>query len=149
MFESREELGGTWTFENNKWSYNPKFILKETGAMQTFSTGSQRDIPGNKPRFGLLPFYVLERWAAHITKGAAKYGEDNWKRGQPLSRYQDSLLRHLYQWLNGDREEDHLAAMLFNVAGLMWTEAAVEAGTLPAELNDIRGLLDPPKGEEK
>ena len=148
MLDSREEIGGTWRVEDNKWVYEPTFKLKATGEMQIFSTGSRRDILGDKSKFGLLPFYVLERWAAHITKGAVKYGEANWQRGQPLSRYQDSLLRHLYQWLNGDREEDHLAAMLFNVAGLMWTEAAVEAGTLPAELNDIRGLLDPPKGEE-
>jgi hypothetical protein len=81
-------------------------------------------------------------------RGAAKYGDHNWRKGQPLSRYFESAVRHLYNWLEGDTTEDHLAAALFNVGGLMYTEAAIKAGELPAYLNDMLGLLETPQEEQ-
>ena len=121
------------------------FKVRDSGQRQTFDTGSVRDLPDGKPRFGLLPWYVLNRWADHMGKGAVKYKDNNWRRGQPLSRYFESAIRHLYNWAEGDTTEDHLAAALFNVGGLMWTEAAIAAGKLPAKLSDMLGLLDPPQ----
>ena len=124
------------------------FIVKDSGTRQEYPTGSKRDNLEGKSAFGLLPWSVLDRWAQHLGKGAKKYGDNNWRKGQPLDRYFEAAIRHLYNWLEGDRTEDHLAAALFNVGGLMWTEAAIKAGNLPAELDNILGLLEVPEGEE-
>ena len=57
--------------------------------------------------------------------------------GIPLSRYQDAITRHTLSAAEGDKSEDHLAAVAFNVAGWMWTLDEIEAGRLPESLNDL------------
>lgn len=113
------------------------FITKDNGKREEFETGSRRDTREGKPRFDLLPWQVLERWALLMARGAEKYGDHNWTKGQPVMRYFDSAVRHLYQWLNGQQpDEDHLAAVLFNVGGIMFTLVMIERGLLPVELDD-------------
>jgi hypothetical protein len=80
--------------------------------------------------------FVLERDARHLEFGAKKYGERNWEKGQPMSRYIDSALRHLYRYLAGYRDEDHLAAARWNIGALMHTEHMVDQGNLPKSLDD-------------
>lgn len=66
-----------------------------------------------------------KRVADLMTRGASKYGEENWKLGKgedAYSRYQKSLNRHLKQWILGDREEDHAAALAFNINGILYTK---------------------------
>ncbi|MEO5646601.1 MAG: dATP/dGTP diphosphohydrolase domain-containing protein, partial [Candidatus Paceibacterota bacterium] len=55
-----------------------------------------------------------------MTRGAVKYGRNNWQLAngeEELERFKDSALRHMYQWLEGDESEDHAAAVFFNIAG--------------------------------
>lgn len=112
------------------------FVVKDSGAREEFATGSRRDTQEGKPRFDLLPVEALRRWAAHMARGAEKYGEDNWTLGQPLRRYEASALRHMYAYIAGDQAEDHLAAVMFNVGAIIHHEAAIESGRLPASLDD-------------
>lgn len=66
-----------------------------------------------------------KRVAELMTRGAEKYGEENWKLGKGAdtsARYKKSLNRHLKQWLMGDREEDHAAAVAFNINGIIYTQ---------------------------
>jgi hypothetical protein len=49
----------------------------------------------------------------------------------------DSAERHLNQFKDGDRTEDHLAAVLWNLFGYIWTEREIEEGRLPKELSDV------------
>lgn len=66
-----------------------------------------------------------KRQAELMTRGAEKYGEENWKLGKGKDaheRYRKSLNRHFKQWLMGDREEDHAVACAFNINGLLYTE---------------------------
>jgi len=63
-------------------------------------------------------------------------GVRNWEKGLPLSRFIDSAFRHLAQFMEGNREEDHLAAILWNISGYVWTEEQIRLGKLPATLND-------------
>lgn len=79
----------------------------------------------------------MERDARHMENGAVKYGERNWELGQPLSRFLDSALRHLVKWTQGHRDEDHLAAARWNIAGIMHTELMIAKGELPRELDDM------------
>lgn len=57
-----------------------------------------------------------------MTKGAKNYGDSNWLLGMPTSQYLESVDRHLAQYLNGDRSEDHLSAIIFGIQGCMINE---------------------------
>lgn len=59
-------------------------------------------------------------WAALMARGAKKYGEENWRQATgeaELKRFKASAKRHFYQARRGDTDEDHRAAVAFNVAG--------------------------------
>ena len=111
--------------------------LQDSGSREEFSTGSVRDNGEGKGWFHLIPMLPLERLAQHYENGARKYEKDNWKKGQPLSRYYDSAMRHLLKWKEGWTDEDHLSAAMWNIAALVWTENEIREGRLPEELNDI------------
>lgn len=98
------------------------FVTKDSGKRQEFSSGAVRDTVEGKPRYSLIPVAALRRWADLMARGAEKYGERNWELGMPTSRYLDSGMRHLFSYLEGDRTEDHLAAVLFNVGAMIHFE---------------------------
>jgi hypothetical protein len=111
--------------------------VKDSGNREEFDTGSRRDTRDGKGRFDLLSPFVLERDAKHLENGARKYGDRNWEKGQPLSRYYDSAMRHLNKYMMGHRDEDHLAAARWNIAALMHTEYMIAVGRLPESLDDL------------
>ena len=67
-----------------------------------------------------LPTLMLDV-ARHFENGALKYGERNWEKGIPISRYIDSALRHLMKDLAGETDEDHAAAFVWNCMCAAWT----------------------------
>lgn len=103
------------------------FETKDSGKRVTFSTGMQRDTTEAKPRFDLLmplnlPYkdQMLTRWAELMGRGAAKYSERNWEKASTtdeLARFRESALRHFMQWFHGETDEDHAAAIMFNLTG--------------------------------
>ena len=58
----------------------------------------------------------------HLAVGEEHYGKENWVKGMPYCRTADSIIRHIYLWLAGDEEEDHLAAIGCNIMFLMHYE---------------------------
>lgn len=111
--------------------------IKDSGKRQEFSTGAVRDIQEGKGRFDLLPTRALRELAIHTEKGAIKYGPRNWEKGIPLSRYVDSALRHSFAALEGQTDENHAVAAVWNWMAFLETRARIVAGLLPAELNDL------------
>lgn len=95
------------------------FEVKDSGARVEFGSGMVRDIEDGKLDYTLLrDGPMFERDAAHLTKGAKKYGRRNWQLAcsqDEFERFQRSAARHFEQWLRGDRDEDHAAAVRFNV----------------------------------
>lgn len=79
----------------------------------------------------------MKRLAWHFENGAKKYGDRNWELGQPLTRYLDSAIRHIYCYLEGKRDEDHAIAGAWNLLALVHTEEMIRRGLLPKELNDL------------
>lgn len=112
-------------------------IVRDSGKREDFSTGSRRDTREGKGRFDLIPPIPLRRLALVYERGSIKYGDHNWEKGQPLSRYLDSALRHINAYREGDRVEDHLAQAAWNLFGYIHTEEKVAHGQLPAELDDV------------
>lgn len=114
-----------------------EYITKDSGRREEFSTGAVRDDGGQKTRYDLIPVGPLKRLADLYARGAQKYGEGNFERGMPFTRVYASLLRHIFAWALGDREEDHLAACVWNAMALMFYEDQIASGGLPDGLNDM------------
>lgn len=100
-----------------------KYITEDSGERRSFKTGAVRDTDVNKPRYDLIPPHALWRVAMLYTRGAAKYGENNWQKGIPSQQMLASAMRHMEAYRRGDEEEDHLAAVVWNVLAMMQYEA--------------------------
>ena len=108
--------------------------LKNAGEHKVFDTGARRDTSTNRGRYDLISPTFLKRLAIHLEKGAAKYTARNWEKGIPLHRCAESLLRHFLQWLNGENDEDHLAAVSCNIMFLIHLSEKISSGSLPESL---------------
>jgi hypothetical protein len=113
--------------------------IKVTGE-RTFDSGAQRDPNEDKGRYDLLSPLFLQRLAKHTQKGGQVRGDRNWETGMPMDAVLDSAIRHLFNYLEGDRSEDHLAAAAWNIMNLIHTEVQIERGNLPKSLSE--GLPD-------
>ncbi|MDE1855035.1 MAG: hypothetical protein KGH57_01795 [Candidatus Micrarchaeota archaeon] len=116
--------------------------LKDSGKKQVFDSGAQRDSRDGKGRYDLIPNTALRRLAFIYEKGALKYGERNWEKGMPISRFLDSALRHINQHIEGKRDEDHLAQAMWNIAGAIHTEEMMARGRLPKKFDDLPNHTD-------
>ena len=125
-----------------------KYITKDSGKREEFKTGSRRDVREGKGRFDLISPYFLDRLAGILERGAVKYGDRNWEKGQPISRMFDSALRHINQARKGLHDEDHLAAAAWNLHCIIHYEEMMRAGKLPLELDDGHYFDHPSKEEE-
>lgn len=96
-----------------------KFITKDSGKREEYPTGAKRDTQEGKTRYDLIPITALTRLADLYARGAVKYDEFNWSKGICYSRVYSSLLRHLFQWARGEKDEDHLAAVAFGIFSLL------------------------------
>ncbi len=95
------------------------FITKDSGERIEFDSGMKRDTQVGKPRYDLCDKRMYKRWAELMGRGADKYGENNWRKANSqaeLNRFRASAERHLISWLDGEDDEDHAAAVMFNVA---------------------------------
>jgi hypothetical protein len=103
---------------------NNKYVTKDSGKRQEFSSGMVRDSE-EKPLYTEVYIPLLKRYGELMQRGAKKYGRGNWRKActeEELQRFKDSLLRHTMQYLNGESDEDHLAAVLFNAFGCSMVE---------------------------
>lgn len=98
--------------------------IKDSGERTEFATGAVRDMAAGKGRCDLLPMVALLRLSRHYEAGAVKYGLRNWEKGIPVSSFMDSAIRHIFCYMMGWDDEDHLAATAFNVLGAMQMEEA-------------------------
>jgi hypothetical protein len=95
--------------------------------MHEFPSGAKR--AELKPRFDLIPSAPLRRLAARYEMGL-KYGEDNWKKGLPLSDTLNHIIDHLLIYRDKqktsasivDDYDDDLAAAAWGCFALMWLE---------------------------
>jgi len=114
----------------------------DSGNREQFSTGMVRDISDNKPRYDLIYMPMLKRWAELMTRGCNKYGERNWEKAstqEELDRFKESAFRHFVQWFNGENpEEDHAAAVLFNISGAEMVNSKMSETYLLEETERIR-----------
>lgn len=95
------------------------YTTKDSGERVDFASGMRRDTDKGKPRYDLCYLPMLTRWAELMARGAEKYGARNWQNAnsqEELDRFQASAFRHFVQWMNGEVDEDHAAAVFFNIS---------------------------------
>lgn len=109
------------------------FITKDSGAREEYTSGAKRDTQEGKPRYDLIPPGPLKRLAELYARGAEKYDDWNWTKGMPASRFIASAMRHMEAYRGGDTDEDHLAAVAWNVFAVMFFQGTEwdDMGDLP------------------
>jgi hypothetical protein len=121
-----DRISTDWTRRALQTGSETAFTVKDSGERHRFDSGMVRDTTTGKVNFWRVFIGpMLERWAAHVSKAAVKYpdvtpGVPNWTLAEgeeELQRFIDSAARHFYQWIRGDRDEDHAAAVMFNING--------------------------------
>lgn len=116
------------------------FITKDSGKRSEYTSGMVRDTDEGKARFDLLfpedvPYnkQMLTRFADLMARGAAKYAERNWEKGNSqaeIDRAKSSALRHLIQWMTGEDDEDHAAAVMFNILQAETTSKKIDTQSI-------------------
>ena len=99
-----------------------KYTLKDSGKREKQKGGAVRDVRSGKGRFDLISPFAEKRLADVYEKGAVKYEERNWERGISISRCLDSAKRHINQYIQGLRDEDHIAQAAWNLFAIMHFE---------------------------
>jgi len=109
------------------------FETKDSGAREEFPSGMRRDVQAGKADFSLLlqegvPYadQMLTRYAELMARGAEKYGRRNWQlaaSAEELDRFKASAFRHFVQWVTGETDEDHAAAVFFNITAAEYVRA--------------------------
>jgi len=103
-----------------------KYITKDSGKRKEFASGMKRDVTEDKILWHLTSSgQMLKRWAELLTRGAVKYDADNWMKAnseEEYNRFRQSAYRHFMQWYYNDNDEDHAAAVFFNINGAEYTK---------------------------
>ena len=127
--------------------------MNDGGARMTYENGGMREPSTGKGAYEMVSPFALERIAVWYELGARKYADRNWEKGIPFGRLIQSGLRHMIRWMKGDRSEDHLAAVCWNVMAMMHFEEtgqAQEWNNYPAYKRDAlheprRSMAEPDK----
>lgn len=90
--------------------------------MKEYPTGAVREDRTGKGRCDLLPMCALIRLSKRFEYTLADHEERNWEKGLPMHIFMDSALRHLFRYMDGQDDEDHLCAAAWNILCAMWTE---------------------------
>lgn len=90
--------------------------------MNSLVEGTKYDT--GKLRYDLLPAYPLDRLVAVYTYGAAKYEDENWRKGISYKRIFGAIMRHCWAFMRGediDAESQlpHLAHAAFGLFTLL------------------------------
>lgn len=97
--------------------------IKDSGKRYQSPAGGVRDTDEGKPRYTLIPTESLRRVAMHYTEGLKKYKKDNWKglsTPEDIDRLKDSAYRHMLAYFEGENDEDHAAACVWNMLTLIY-----------------------------
>lgn len=82
-----------------------------------YETGAVRNGDCEDVRYDLISPIGLERLARTYAEGAAKRGRNNWENGMPVNDLLNHAIAHIYKFLNGNRDEDHLGHAAWNILG--------------------------------
>ena len=96
-------------------------VRTETGAVRSELYSNPNKSP-HPPRFDLLPYEGLRRWAERFGLGAEKYGDENFRHGFTDKVLLQHAMTHLLRYMDGDYSEDNLGGVLWNIGLLCQME---------------------------
>ena len=109
------------------------FEIKDSGVRAEFASGMVRDIATDKINWSLIADGpIMKRYAIHLTNGAKKYAVRNWMQAEgeaEYERFRESAFRHFMDWFYDKRDEDHAAAVVFNLNGAEYVRQKLEGAT--------------------
>ncbi len=117
--------------------------IQDGGARINYDHGAMREPSTGKGAYELISPFAWERIAIWYELGARKYADRNWEKGIPFGRLIQSAIRHMIRWMKGDRSEDHLAAVCWNVMAMIHFEEtgqATEWNNYPAYKKPVDGF---------
>jgi dATP/dGTP diphosphohydrolase len=101
--------------------------IKDSGERVQYASGSLRDPSTGKIKWSRITFGpMMRRWAQLLTTAEAKYpdvapGQPNFmliETDEEFHRYKESAFRHFMSWFYDETDEDHAAAVFFNINGV-------------------------------
>ena len=94
--------------------------MNDTGKRINYGeNAAQREPDEGKGRPDLISPFAISRLSKWYESGSKKYGDRNWEKGMPFSRYTASMFRHLIAWMKGDKSECHLSAIAWNAFAIL------------------------------
>lgn len=97
-------------------------IVDNGTRIQYGESGGFREAREGKGRQDLIEPELIFRLGRWYELGAHKYGERNWEKGISVKDCIAAIVRHAYKFIEGAKDEDHLAAITWNAAAIMRME---------------------------
>ena len=117
------------------------FETKDSGERESYRSGMVRDVADNKVDYSLIyDGPMFERWAGLLDRGAKKYAKRNWMLScgdAEYNRFRESAFRHFIQWFRGDTDEDHAAAVMFNLNGAEYVKEVMANGSQEGRREEV------------
>ncbi|MEU7318444.1 hypothetical protein [Streptomyces sp. NPDC007083] len=112
-----------------------QFPTKDSGSRDEHSPGMQREPDGDRPGFNLLvpeavsyDHHLLTCCPALMARSSVTCSPGNCERADSpakVKRTRTIALRHSIRWMSGERDEDHAAAVVFNILATETTSHVV------------------------
>lgn len=117
---------------------------------RVFDTGATKNISKGKGRYDLIPCEALEALAKRFEFGVEQGHEENgYRKGIPDNVLFDSAMRHLNQARAGYEDEDHLAAVMWNVSVLIFNREQRPKSTIEVNFGTHLDNLYKEKGDDE
>jgi len=101
-------------------------MTKKPSTNEKFKSGAVRQKTTGQGRYDLLSPFAIHRLALVFEKGAKKYGDRNWEKGIPAENLIDHALRHIFAYMAGEKDEDHIAHAAWNLLAIIHFEELFE-----------------------
>lgn len=96
---------------------------EECNDVHKYETGAVRSKDCDNLPYDLISPIGLRRVAeAHQCGRRKGYPDFNWEKGMPVRDFLCHAIRHIFQYLMGNREEDHLGHAAWNLFGACHSE---------------------------
>jgi len=116
------------------------FQFKDSGTRESFGQ-SVRDSSEGKGAYELISPLALKRLAVVLEHGRKKYAARNWEHSMPMGRILQSALRHIWQYIEGQKlsneYEDHLGHAAFNIFAAIHYDEMVRRGLIDPSIIDL------------
>jgi len=124
--------------------------MEENKNLKTYESGMLREDKGYKIDFTLaVDGPMFERYAIHMTNGAKVHGARNWMQAKGVAElidFQAGAFRHMVQYIRGDTDEDHAAAIIFNLNGAELCKEKLRRASLEANAKETLNALRKTQG---